>query len=85
MREMICLFISENDIAIVLRSYIVQPSLPLISFLYYLRVFRSPSNKVSDTQLTVKVCHPLVFLNKCIIIALLKILTRINGLHTTSY
>lgn len=61
MKEMTSLFISENDIAIVLRGYIVQPPLPFISFLYYLRVFRSPSNKVSDTQLTVKVCHPLGF------------------------
>lgn len=61
MKEMISLFISENDIAIVLRGYIVQPPLPFISFLYYLMVFRSPSNKVSDTQLTVKVCHPLGF------------------------
>lgn len=63
MKEMISLFISENDIAIVLhvRGYIVQPPLPFISFLYYLMVFRSPSNKVSDTQLTVTVCHPLVF------------------------
>lgn len=58
MKEMISLFISENDIAIVLMGYIVQPPLPFIS---YLRVFRSPSNKVSDTQLTVKVCHPLGF------------------------
>ena len=61
MKEMISLFISENDIAIVLMGYIVQSPLPFISFLYYLRVFRSPSNKVSDTQLTVKVCHPLGF------------------------
>ena len=63
MKEMISLFISENDITIVLhvRGYIVQPPLPFISFLYYLMVFRSPSNKVSDTQLTVKVCHPLGF------------------------
>ena len=61
MKEMISLLISENDIVIVLMGYIVRPPLPFISFLYYLRVFRSPSNKVSDTQLTVTVCHPLVF------------------------
>ena len=74
MKEMISLFVSENDTTIVLRGYIVQPPLPFISFLYYLRVFRSPSNKISDTRLTDKVCHPLVFLNNCIFIALLKIL-----------
>ena len=58
---MLSLFISENDIAIVLMGYNVQLPLPFITFLYYMRVYRSPSNKVSDTQLTVKVCPLLVF------------------------
>ena len=58
---MLSIFISENDIAIVLMGYKVQLPLPFITFLYYMRVNRSPSNKVSDTQLTVKVCPLLVF------------------------
>ena len=61
MIEMLSLFISENDIAIVSMGYNVQPLLPFITFLYYMRMYRSPSYKVSDTQLTVKVCHPLGF------------------------
>ena len=58
---MLSLFISKNGIAIVLMGYNVQLPLPFITFLYYMRVYRSPSNKVSDTQLTVKVCPLLVF------------------------